>query len=97
MPKQEIGPRTFVRRPLPVEAMQWQPGDPAAVGAMMGWLMAHDVHYRHPSGTGADTTIMLAGDFRPTQPGGWVMRLPNGQFYTRTDEQFRAEFMEPTA
>jgi hypothetical protein len=93
MPRKTVGPQDFVLQPEPHEAMQWNPGDPEAVGAMIGWLAAYGVRYNHPSGTGPDTTIMLAGDFGPIVPGGWIVRRKrDNRFFSRTAEEFAGTF-----
>lgn len=62
------------RRPIPqptIEAMQWQPGDLAAAGMLVGWLLRSGVQFNHPSGEGETTTLAIKG--QPLAlPGDWI-------------------------
>lgn len=82
-------PRRYLSKPTAVDAMQWNPGFPGQTGAMVGWLLASGQGFTHPSGEGATTTIHLDGDYRPLEPGGWVLEREDGRFYTMSDQQFR--------
>jgi hypothetical protein len=99
MPTAETpAPAEFVSVPVRVTAMQWNPADILAAGVMVGWLMRHDVPFTHPSGSGATTTLHLAGDFKPLQPGGWVVAAPkNGKtiWSTLTNREFKDHFARP--
>lgn len=78
-----VRPRWFQRRPTRVLALQWRPDDPAAVGAMIGWLMAAGCEFRHPSGSGGATTLEIVTLEGPmlVAPGSWVIRGVAGEFY----------------
>ena len=99
MPTAETpAPAEFVSVPMRVTAMQWNPGDLRAAGAMVGWLMGNDVSFHHPSGSGATTTLHLAGDFKPIHPGGWVVATRRDDrviWSTLTDADFKAHFARP--
>lgn len=56
-------------------AFVWQPGDLAAAGPVIGYLLAKGADFDHPSGTGATTTLRLHtpdGDLL-AQPGDWLV------------------------
>jgi hypothetical protein len=67
--------------------MQWNPGDLAHAGMMVGWLMSLGLDFRHPSGSGETTTLQV-GAARPIEPGEWVVQDYDG-VRVMTDQQFR--------
>lgn len=88
-------PGRYLSKPVEVQAMQWNPGDLAQAGILIGWLLSHDVPFHHPSGTGGSTTLQLVGDLSPIDPGGWVYRRSEGQlhrFYTLSDQEFHDRY-----
>ncbi|MEE4546478.1 hypothetical protein V2S66_31500 [Streptomyces sp. V4-01] len=55
-------------------ALQWNPADLEATGRIVGTLMAHSVHFRHPSGLGETTTLQIGDTDGPiAQPGDWIV------------------------
>lgn len=91
-------PTRWRKKPVAIDAMQWNPSDPAATGRLVGWLMASGADFHHPSGGGASTTLAirtLEGDML-TQPGDWIIRGVAGEFYPCRGDIFEATY-EPAA
>lgn len=88
-------PQQFTSRPFDVTAMQWTPGDLAAAGATVGWLMATGVEFSHPSGSDATTTLRIHGDGRHVaQPGDWIVHNPGqGRTFALPAEAFTAAYV----
>ncbi len=67
---------------VPIEAIRWQPGNPDAAGAAIGWLMGHNVNHRCHSGTGSETHLALlsaTGEvLADVRPGDWILRRNDG-------------------
>lgn len=84
-----------------IEAMKWEPGDPAKAGAMAGWLQANGVNFDHPFGLGETTTLAIYDPEGASDalPGDWVVngqdadrRCPDGcGCRLATDDADRAE------
>jgi hypothetical protein len=73
----------YRKKPVVIEAMRWEPGDLAAAGEVVGWLMAHGADFHHPSGLGPTTTLAirtLEGEMT-ADPGDWIIRGVKGEFY----------------
>jgi len=81
-----------------VEAMRWEPGDPAALGAMIGWLMASGAEFYCPDGMGDKTTLDVwpSRGHKPASPGDWIVRGITGEFFPWPGETFAATY-EPAA
>lgn len=80
-------PQQFRKKPAVISAMQWDPGDFAATGVLVGWLMGAGVDFHHPSGSGAATTLAirtLEGDML-AQPGDWIIRGVQGVYPCKPD------------
>ncbi|MFF1678340.1 hypothetical protein ACFVYG_20160 [Streptomyces sp. NPDC058256] len=63
-------------------ALQWKPGDLGAAGLLLGTLMAEGIDFRHPSGMGATTTLLLhtgRGDLL-AEPGNWLVSADRGNW-----------------
>ncbi len=88
-------PAQYVSKPVTVQAMRWVPGDLLQAGVMVGWLMSNGVTFRHPSGQGDTTTLLVDEESEPLQPGGWVVRHTDGRFETLTDDEFLARYQLP--
>jgi Protein of unknown function (DUF4031) len=92
----EVGGRmrneAIARRRAGIEARQWQPGDPAAIGEMVGWLMVHGVPFHHPDGIGSTTTLAIqtTDGEKVAQPGDWIVKDARGEFYPYEAGRFRA-------
>ncbi|MER7280370.1 hypothetical protein ABT369_38635 [Dactylosporangium sp. NPDC000244] len=60
----------------PVEAVRWNPADPLACGAMIGWLMSAGADFHHPDGLGATTTLAIRRSNGQAdlvvKPGDWI-------------------------
>jgi hypothetical protein len=61
-----------------VQAWQWNPGNLAAAGEIVGFLMMGGVEFHHPSGTGETTTLAIGKDEMVIQPGEWIVRDSGG-------------------
>lgn len=91
-------PQACQRRPESVTALQWQPGDLGAAGTMVGWLMHDGVDFRHPSGAGETTTLMIRQDSSGpvlVHPGWWVIRQERdgkATYSTLDPKDFIAEY-----
>lgn len=87
------GPQRYRKRPVVIEAMRWMPGDLGAAGAMVGWLMGR-ADFHHPSGSGGTTTLAirtLEGEML-AQPGDWIIRGVQGEFYPCRADIFAATY-----
>jgi len=88
----------YRKRALVIEAMRWNSADPAAVGEMVGWLIAAGCDFHHPTGVGSTTTLAirtLEGEMT-TQPGDWIIRGVQGEFYPCKPDIFEATY-EPVS
>ena len=91
-------PTQFRKKPVVISAMRWTPGDFGAAGALVGWLMGAGADFHHPSGGGSTTTLAihtLEGDML-AQPGDWIIRGVQGEFYPCKPDIFEATY-EPVA
>ncbi|MFF9158353.1 hypothetical protein ACF1AB_39705 [Streptomyces sp. NPDC014846] len=71
-------------------AFCWQPGNLAAAGALVGYLMANGTAFDHPSGTGATTLLRLrlpGGDLL-AQPGQWLVHADGDHWQVVTAHAF---------
>jgi DNA segregation ATPase FtsK/SpoIIIE-like protein len=82
-PIQNITPKenpvtAYRLKPRIVDAWQWIPGDLAAAGTVVDTLMGAGVDFRHPSGMGPTTTLLIETAEGPetAQPGDWLIRDP---------------------
>jgi hypothetical protein len=89
-----VRPQVYRVKPFEVQAMRWQPGDLAAAGAMVDWLMGNGVDFNHPSGSGSTTTLSLHESGTLAEPGWWVVRRCDGWTFALSPERF-AELYEP--
>ncbi|MGW3928723.1 hypothetical protein ACWECC_11535 [Streptomyces microflavus] len=74
--------------------LQWLPGDIATAGKTLGALLAEDVDFRHPSGTGATTTLLMhtpEGDELLAEPGEWLVLPDGGHWQVRSDNPLSAD------
>lgn len=58
-----------------IQAVQWLPDNPAAVGVCVGWLMSLGVNFHHPDGAGGTTTLAIRcanGEEITAEPGNWI-------------------------
>lgn len=84
----------YRKKPVVISAMQWQPGDLAAAGELVGWLMAAGCDFHHPSGGGDSTTLAirtLEGEML-AQPGDWIIRGVQGEHYPCKPDIFEATY-----
>jgi hypothetical protein len=87
-------PQKFRKRPVVIEAMQWDPGDLGNAGTVVGWLMAAGVDISHPSGQGSTTTIAISTleGVMVANPGDWIIRGVAGEFYPCRADIFQATY-----
>lgn len=65
----------FRSKPRHVDAAQWDPTDPATIGAVIGLVVAANEDYRHE---GDGLTVVTDGGAATVQDGDWVV-LDDGQ------------------
>jgi hypothetical protein len=84
----------YRKKPVVIEAMQWQPGDLEQAGYLVGWLMAHGADFHHPSGRGDTTTLAIRGTGDPmiANPGDWIVKGVKGEFYPCKPDIFEATY-----
>ncbi|MFI9771891.1 hypothetical protein ACIHJG_34255 [Streptomyces sp. NPDC052415] len=71
-------------------AFVWQPGDLAAAGKLIGYLMANAADFDHPSGMGATTTLRLhlpGGDLL-ARPGEWLVHADSDHWQVLSAHAF---------
>ncbi|MFI1701428.1 hypothetical protein ACH419_36485 [Streptomyces bobili] len=63
-------------------AFPWQPGDLAAAGQLIGYLMAQGADFDHPTGTGGTTTLRLRipDGVLLARPGEWLVHSDSGDW-----------------
>jgi hypothetical protein len=84
----------YRKKPVVIEAMQWQPGDLEQAGYVVGWLIAHAADFHHPSGIGDTTTLAirtLEGEMT-ANPGDWIIKGVQGEFYPCKPDIFAATY-----
>ena len=87
-------PARFRKKPVVIEAMCWYPGNLDVAGGVVGWLMGNGCDFHHPSGGGATTTLAirtLEGEMI-AQPGDWIIRGVQGEFYPCKPDIFAATY-----
>ena len=92
-------PDRYVKKPIEIEAMRWDPSDPVRVYShaekMRDWLNFSDPPAKwRTEGTGADCTIFvetLEGEMR-CNPGDWIIRGIRGEFYPCKPDIFDATY-----
>src|ERR1019366_877115 len=90
----DAGVTRWRKRPIVIEAWQWNPGDLAAAGAVVGVLLASGADFHHPSGDGETTTLAIAtleGEML-AKPGDWIIRGVQGEFYPCKPDIFEATY-----
>ncbi|MFD5814377.1 hypothetical protein [Streptomyces sp. NPDC127038] len=88
----------YRHRPIEIAALQWNPGSMIDAGAIVGTLLGNGVRFRHPSGMGETTTLLLdtpEGE-QLAQPGDWIVRPASGDWAVLAAADF-AERYEPAA
>lgn len=84
----------FRKKPVIIDAKRWDPSDLGNAGTVVGWLMGHGCDFHHPSGSGGTTTLAirtLEGEML-AQPGDWIIRGVQGEFYPCKPEIFDATY-----
>ncbi|MER5372565.1 hypothetical protein [Streptomyces sp. NPDC002553] len=73
--------------------VQWKPSDLARARMLIGTLVAEGIEFRHPSGTGDTTTLLLRtpqGDLL-ADPGDWLVRPDDGDWRVMKASPLAAE------
>lgn len=95
-------PRRFKKRPVEIEAMQWD-GTAAGASPIINWILNHDGSANYTcltdpcSGRSEDHTIAIEtmeGRSLDLKPGGWVIRGIQGEFYPCAHLIFQATYEE---
>ena len=84
----------YRKKPVVIEAMQWRPDDLGLAGPLVGWLLRHEVNFRHQSGSGDTTTVdieTLEGTMTAL-PGDWIIKGIKGEFYPCKPDIFEASY-----
>jgi hypothetical protein len=72
----------YRHRPVEIEALRWNPGSLVDAARVVGPLLREGVNFRHPSGDGATTTLLIdtpEGE-QVAQPGDWIVRPAGGDW-----------------
>lgn len=89
----------YVKKPVVVQAMRWIPDDLRLAGELVGWLTAAGAQFdHHGEGVGSKTPInihTLEGVMR-AEPGDWIIRGTEGEFYPCKPAAFDATFEKLT-
>lgn len=86
----------YRHRAIEITALQWNPGSLVDVARVVGPLLGEGVDFRHPSGEGATTTLLIdtpEGE-QLAQPGDWIIRVDGGDWAVMGADDF-AERYEP--
>lgn len=75
-------------KPRTVDAAQWNPTVPAAIGAVIGIVITANEDYRHE---GDGLAVVTDGGAFTAQDGDWVV-LDDGQLRHFTARQFEARY-----
>lgn len=77
-----VVPGRYVKRPVQVEAVRWQPEYRAEAIRIVDWMVYAGASFR-TEGMGADAQIVIStleGEMT-VQPGDWIVRGTAGEFY----------------
>ena len=69
----------YRKRPVEIEAHQWEPDDLTASGRVVGWLMAHNADFEIVENRNL-SIITLEGAMLAKR-GDWIVRGVRGEFY----------------
>lgn len=81
-------PMKYRSKPRTVDAAQWNPTVPAAIGAVIGIVITANEDYRHE---GDGLAVVTDGGAFTAQDGDWVV-LDDGQLRHFTARQFEARY-----
>ena len=84
----------YRKKPVEIEAVQWNPGDLGEAGILVGWLTRSGAEFSHPSGEGPTTTLAISTieGVMVAQPGDWIIRGVQGEFYPCKPDIFTATY-----
>ena len=84
----------YRKKPVVVEAIQWNPGDLKQAGQVVRWLGAGGASFYHADGMGETTTLdirTLEGEMT-AQPGDWIIKGVKGEFHPCKPDIFEATY-----
>ena len=95
-------PQRFTKRPITIEAMQWD-GTPSGATPIIDWILNHDHsagywapgEWDHETNAAYIRITTLEGNMIASR-GDWIIRGVQGEFYPCKDAIFR-ETYEPAA
>lgn len=88
--------KQYRKKPVEIEAMQWNPDDPLEAGRVVVWLLDHhDLIFN----TTADKrlTIQTLEGAMTASPGDWIIKGVQGEFYPCKPDIFAATYEEVTS
>jgi hypothetical protein len=88
-------PRRYRKKPVVIEAFQWQPADPMTAAFLAGWLAAAGCDFRI-DGYGDQCVVKIAtleGEMTAS-PGDFIIRGVQGEFYPCKPDIFAASYEE---
>ncbi|WP_295035379.1 hypothetical protein [uncultured Microbacterium sp.] len=101
------GPQTFRKKPIEVDAMRLEAGTGAkldgatlndmALTAISGWMLGHGFHDFRVDGDHSPFGLVittLEGEMR-ADPGDWIIRGVQGEFYPCKPDIFEATYERP--
>lgn len=81
----------YRKKPVVIEAMQWNPHDLEEAGQVAGWMLAHIPNgFRVVEGRGLQ--IDTLEDPMIASPGDWIIRGIKGEFYPCKPDIFEATY-----
>lgn len=72
--------------------MRWNPDDLGEAGRLVGWLTDGGVEFYRPLGSGTTLAIRTLEGEMVAQPGDWIIRGVQGEFYPIKDSIFRETY-----
>lgn len=81
---------SFRKKPVVIEARQWEPSSPRTSGTLAGWLMTNGVDFEIVKDNKL-SIITLEGAMEAS-PGDWIIRGVKGEFYPCKPDIFEATY-----
>jgi hypothetical protein len=84
----------YRKKPVVIDAWQWNPDDLAQAGIVVGELLRAGVDFKHSDGVGGATTVVIQTleGAMDAQPGDWIIRGVKGEFYPCKPDIFEASY-----
>lgn len=84
----------FRKKPVIIEAMQWQPGRYPEWANLTSWLVVEHCDFVYPEPVEASTliTILTIEGAMTARPGDWIIRGVKGEFYPCKPDIFEATY-----